>query len=372
MPDRASAQGPLTGLRVIEMQGLGPVPLASMVLADLGADVLRIDRRHEVEQADYNASEETNLVNRGRRSVALDLKSERDVRHFLSLVDRADVLLEGFRPGVMERLGIGPSACQERNAAIVYVRVTGWGQDGPFAHVAGHDLNYIALAGTLGLLAHRDEPPAPPLNVIGDYAAGSLFAVVGVLAALHERASSGCGQVVDTAILDGLNVLNSFVWGQQAAGLWRAPGDNFIDGGSPFYSTYATADGRSIALGAIEDKFFACFAGLACLPPHWTETRRDRETWPELQQQISTFFRSRSLAEHVELFGDTDACVTPVLTLDEASSHPQVRERESLIRAHGLLQPAPAPRFSRTPGAVQGASLPLVHRTAQDALKAWN
>jgi alpha-methylacyl-CoA racemase len=343
--------GPLQHLRVIELAAIGPVPLAGMLLADLGADVVRIDRlqasglgvamdpRHDV-----NA--------RGRRSVALDLKSPAGVAAALRLVDRADVLLEGLRPGVTERLGLGPADCQARNPGLVYGRMTGFGQTGPLAAAAGHDLNYIALTGVLHAIGPTGGKPVPPLNLVGDYGGGALYLAFGVMAALFERQRSGRGQVVDAAMVDGAASLASIFYGLQAAGQWDgARGDNLLDGGAPFYDTYETADGRRISLAPLEPKFFARLAAALGLEARFVQRQYERRLWPEMRAAIATAVRQRSRDDWCALLEGSDACFAPVLSFEEAPRHAHALARESFITTDGVVQPAPAPRFDRTPAA---------------------
>jgi alpha-methylacyl-CoA racemase len=370
MTEHDEPSGPLAGLKVIELAGLGPGPLAAMILSDMGADVVRIDRPGQPESADYNAAEEFNLVNRGRSSVQIDLKSGAGHDLFLQLVRRADILIEGFRPGVVERLGIGPELCAATNPGLIFVRITGWGQSGPLAGAAGHDVNYIAVSGLLGLLGPEGGKPAIPLNLLGDYAGGGLMAVIGALAALAERSRSGAGQVVDAAIADGSALLTAFVHGQRLAGRWGARGTNFLDGGAPYYNIYESADGGYIAFGAIEDKFFAEFLRLTGTDPELFANRRDPRKWPELRQQLSAIFRSRTRSEWETLLGATDSCVTPVLDINEVLSNCHLSARGVLGESFGMVQPQPAPRFSRTPSAIQGPPC-LPGEGGSDALRRW-
>jgi alpha-methylacyl-CoA racemase len=335
--------GPLNGLRVIELAGIGPGPHAAMVLADLGADVVRIERRG-------TASGASDALLRGRRSVSLDLKNASDRDSLLDLVAVADVLIEGYRPGVAERLGIGPAACESRNPRLVYARMTGWGQHGPLADRAGHDINYISLTGVLHAIGRRGERPVPPLNLVGDFGGGSMLVLVGILAALVERQRSGEGQVVDAAMIDGATLLAQMTWALRGIGVWSDErGVNPLDGGAPFYDTYECRDGRYVAVGAIEPKFFAALAAGLRLEfgPGFDHT--DPANWPTLREQLEKTFRDRTRDEWAEIFAGTDACVTPVLTFGEAGTHPHVRQRSTLIEVDGVVQAAPAPRFSRTP-----------------------
>ncbi|KUN31831.1 carnitine dehydratase [Streptomyces corchorusii] len=342
--------GPLHGVRVVELAGIGPGPFAAMLLADLGADVVRVDRPGGPGLAIDPAFD---VTNRNKRSIVVDLKAPDGPARVLDLAERADILIEGYRPGVAERLGIGPEDCHARNPRLVYGRMTGWGQAGPLAQRAGHDIAYIALTGTLGMIGRPDEPPAVPANLLGDYAGGSLYLVVGVLAALHHARATGTGQVVDAAIVDGTAHLSAMIHGMLAAGGWQdRRAANLLDGGCPYYGTYETADGGYMAVGALEGKFYAEFLrllGLDDLAP----ARKDWTCWDELRERIAAAFKSRSRAEWTAVFADTDACVAPVLSLREAPAHPHLAARGTFTDHGGITQPAPAPRFSATPTAVR-------------------
>ncbi|WP_369173983.1 CaiB/BaiF CoA transferase family protein [Streptomyces sp. R28] len=344
-------QGPLTGVRVVELAGIGPGPFAAMLLADLGADVVRVDRPGGTGLA---IDTEYDITNRNKRSVIVDLKSPDGPARVLDLAARADILIEGYRPGVAERLGVGPGACHARNPALVYGRMTGWGQEGPLAHRAGHDIAYIALTGTLGMIGSPDEPPAVPANLVGDYAGGSLYLVVGVLAALHHARASGTGQVVDAAIVDGTSHLGAMIHGMLAAGGWQdRRGANLLDGGCPYYGTYETADGKYMAVGALEPQFYAEFLELLDLTD-FASARKDWTRWGELREAVAARFKSRTRDEWTAAFEGSDACVAPVLTLREAPHHPHLAARGTFTDHGGITQPAPAPRFSATPTAVRG------------------
>ena len=340
--------GPLHGLRIIELEGIGPVPMCAMLLADLGADVVRIDRR-EPSGLGLAMDRRFAVNSRSRRSVALDLKSAAGRDAALRLIARTDVLLEGFRPGVAERLGVGPEDCHARNPALVYGRMTGFGQSGPLAQAAGHDLNYIALSGVLHAIGPRGGKPVPPLNLVGDYGGGALYLALGVLAALHERKASGRGQVVDTAMVDGAASLMSIFYGLAAAGAWSgARGENWLDGGAPYYDTYETADAKFIAVGAIEPKFFAELAKAIGLDARFVQRQNDRKTWPEMREALSAIFKQRTRAEWCALLEGSDACFAPVLTMIEAPEHAHAKARSAFIEVDGVVQPAPAPRFDRS------------------------
>ncbi|KOV95456.1 CaiB/BaiF CoA transferase family protein [Streptomyces sp. NRRL B-3648] len=342
--------GPLSGVRVVELAGIGPGPFAAMLLADLGADVVRVDRPGGPGLAIDPAHD---VTNRNKRSVLVDLKAPDGPARVLDLAERADILVEGYRPGVAERLGVGPGDCHARNPRLVYGRMTGWGQDGPLARRAGHDIAYIALTGTLGMIGRPDEPPAVPANLLGDYAGGSLYLVVGVLAALHHARATGTGQVVDAAIVDGTAHLSAMIHGMLAAGGWQdRRAANLLDGGCPYYGTYETADRRYMAVGALEGKFYEEFLhllGLDDLVP----ARKDWTRWGELRERIATAFASRTRDEWTAVFEGSDACVAPVLGLGEAPYHPHLAARGTFTDHGGITQPAPAPRFSATPTAVR-------------------
>jgi alpha-methylacyl-CoA racemase len=343
-------QGPLTGVRVVELAGIGPGPFAAMLLADLGADVVRVDRPGGPGLA---IDPEYDITNRNKRSVIIDLKSPDGHASVLDLAVHADMLVEGLRPGVAERLGIGPEACHARNPKLVYGRMTGWGQEGPLAHRAGHDIAYIALTGTLGMIGAPDEPPPAPANLLGDYAGGSLYLVVGVLAALHHARATGSGQVVDAAIVDGTSHLASMIHGMLAAGGWQdRRGANLLDGGCPYYGTYETADGKYMAVGALEPRFYADFLDLLDLKGY-AEARKDWTRWGDLREAVAARFKSRTRDEWTAAFEGSDACVAPVLSLREAPHHPHLAARGTFTDHGGITQPAPAPRFSATPTAVR-------------------
>jgi alpha-methylacyl-CoA racemase len=354
--------GPLNGLRVLELAGLGPGPFCAMLLADLGADVVRIDRDGRPTSP---VDPHFDLLNRGKRSIALDLKDPAGLATALRLVEKADVLIEGYRPGVAERLGIGPEECLARRPQLVYGRMTGWGQDGPRAQTAGHDLTYLALAGVLHGIGRAGGPPQIPLNLLGDFGGGALYLAVGLLAAVWEAGRSGRGQVVDAAIVDGAAHLNTLTWGLLAAGAWRDErGVNLLDSGAPFYDVYETADGGHMAVGPLEARFFAEFLdrlGLAEL----ADTQYDLERWPELRQRLRTAFGGRTREEWTAIFADGDGCVAPVLSMREAARDPHLTARETYVERDGMVQPAPAPRFSRTPAALDRPPAPPGEHTAE-------
>ncbi|MFJ4621197.1 CaiB/BaiF CoA transferase family protein [Streptomyces sp. NPDC088812] len=347
----ARSTGPLAGVRVVELAGIGPGPFAAMLLADLGADVVRVDRPGP---APFGLDPARDVTHRNKRSVVVDLKAANGPATVRALVRRADVLIEGYRPGVAERLGVGPEECLAANPALVYGRMTGWGQSGPLAPRAGHDIGYIATAGALGVIGPPDGPPAIPANLLGDYAGGSLYLVTGVLAALLTARSTGRGQVVDAAIVDGTAHLTALLWGMLAMGTWRDDrGTNLLDGGCPYYAVYETGDGGWMAVGALEPQFYAEFVRLLGLADEQLPDRDDPRRWPELRARFAARFKTAGRAEWTAVFEGTDACVAPVLSLGEAARHPHLTERGTFTEAYGVLQPAPAPRFSATPGALR-------------------
>ncbi len=360
--------GPLDGLRVIELAGLGPGPHAAMILGDLGADVVRVDR--PVAGFDLAGGHPDHLL-RNRRSVTADLQADSGRDLVLRLAARADVLLEGFRPGVAERLGVGPQQCHAVNPALIYGRMTGWGQDGPMAARAGHDLNYISLTGALHAIGPADRPPVIPLNLVGDFGGGSMFLLTGVLAALWERQRSGQGQVVDAAMVDGVGVLTQMMWAFRGAGTWTDEREaNLLDGGAPFYRTYACADGRWIAVAPLEPRFYAHFLAGLGIDGEALPGQLDRSGWPRLRARFAEVIATRPRDEWAEIFAGTDACVTPVLAYGEVSAHPHLAARESVISIDGIEQAAPAPRFSRTP-AGRPAAPPVPGADTEAVLADW-
>lgn len=345
--------GPLKGYKIVEMPGIGPGPFCGMMLADMGADVVRIDR---MEVADLGLKEDPkfNLLNRGKRSVAIDLKNKDGVAAALRLVDQADALIEGFRPSVMERLGLGPDVCMEKNPKLVYGRVTGWGQHGSMKLVAGHDINYIALTGILDAIGRKNEAPLAPLNLIGDFGGGATYLAFGIVCALLEAAQSGKGQVVDAAMIDGASSLMTMFFGLRASGQWKNErGTNPLDTGAPFYNVYLTADRKYIAIGAIEARFFAELLDRLGIDERQFPRQWDEARWPEMHERFCDVFRGATRTEWCETFKDSDACFAPVLSIDEAIDHPHIRERGTFVEYDGVVQPAPTPRFSRTNGAIQ-------------------
>ncbi len=337
--------GPLSGITVLELAAIGPAPFAAMLLADMGADVIRIDRPASARQAG-GVSGLTNPVLRNRRSIVLDLRCPSGIEVLLRLVAQSDALIEGFRPGVAERLGFGPEACHEINSRLVYGRVTGWGQDGPWAQRAGHDINYIALSGTLDAIGRAGEPPLAPLNLLGDYGGGGMLLAIGVLAGLVEAAQGAAGRVVDAAMVDGAALLATMIHGLRAEGRWRAErGTNILDSGAPFYDVYETADGKHIAVGALEETFYAEFLAGMGLEPDALGSQMEEAAWPAQKARIAAAIKARTRDEWSTVFGDREACVTPVLTMAEAPDHPHLSARRLFTDIGSVRQPAPSPRF---------------------------
>jgi alpha-methylacyl-CoA racemase len=360
--------GPLAGCRVVELAGIGPGPFAGMILADLGAEVVRVDRPGG--DGLFPGAERLDLLNRGKKSVLLDLKRPADVQTALDLVGRADVLIEGYRPGVTERLGVGPHECLARNPALIYGRMTGWGQDGPLAGRAGHDIAYIAVTGALHAIGEAGGPPQIPLNLLGDFGGGGTYLVIGILAALWAVRHGAPGQVVDAAIVDGTAHLLALTHGLLAAGGWTDErGVNLLDGGAPFYSIYATSDGRHMAVGALEGKFYAELLDRLGLDED-PARQHDRASWPALRERIAAEFAKQTQAEWSEIFAGSDACVAPVLSLREAAGHPHMQARGSLVTRDGILQPAPAPRFSATATELGGRP-PVPGEHTEEVLRTW-
>ena len=343
---RTHASGPLAGFRIVEFAGIGPGPFACMMLADMGADVVTLDRVG----AKKNMK---SVAGRGRKVVELDLKDKDAVAQVLELLDNADALIEGFRPGVMERLGLGPDVVMARNPKLVYGRMTGWGQEGPLAQAAGHDINYISVTGALAAIGTKDKP-VPPLNLVGDFGGGALYLVVGVLAALLEASRSGKGQVVDTAMCDGAASLMSMFFDMSAQGRWvEGREKNFLDGGAHFYGIYECSCGNFISIGSIEPQFYALLREHAGLSEGCFDAQMDRAAWPALRQRLVDVFKSKSRAEWCKIMEGTDICFAPILTMAEAPKHPHMAARNVFVERHGVTQPAPAPRFSRTPSAIR-------------------
>lgn len=363
--------GPLQGIRIIEMAGIGPAPFAAMVLADMGAEIVRIDRKPKDGEAAFDTLTSYGFLNRGRRSLALDLKRPESVAALLRMVESADAIIEGFRPGVMERLGLGPETCLARNPKLVFGRVTGWGQHGPLAQAAGHDINYIALTGALHAVGKRDQP-MPPVNVVGDFGGGAMFLVAGVLAALLRARISGSGQVVDAAMTDGAALLMAMQYSFKAAGHWNNERENnLLDGGAPFYGTYRCADGRWLAVGPIEPQFHDLLLDKLGLPRDEFADRWNPQSWPALRTRLEAAFARKTRGDWSALFEGTDACVAPVLDLDEAPHHAHNVARGTFVEHNGITQPAPAPRFSQTPGEIQGPAPRVAGQHSEAVLTDW-
>src|SRR5579863_1334922 len=362
--------GPLSGYRVIELAGIGPAPMCAMLLSDMGAEVLRIDRTAD---AGLGISMETkySLLNRGRRSVAFDLKRREATDAVLRLVEHADALIEGFRPGVMERLGLGPDVCLARNPRLVYGRMTGWGQDGPMALAAGHDINYIALAGALYAIGRKGEAPVPPLNLIGDFGGGALYLALGVVAGLLEAHKSGKGQVIDAAMVDGAASLMTAIYGMHGSGFWSDQrGENVLDTGAHYYEVYETSDGKHVAIGSIETKFYQELLELSGLKGEELAPQNDRKAWPKMKERLKALFRTKTRDEWCRIMEGSDVCFAPVLSMAEAPYHPHNQHRGTFVERDGVVQPAPAPRFSRTPSAIQRPPARTGEHT-QEALRDW-
>ena len=365
---------PLAGVRFVEFAGIGPLPFAGMVLADLGADGIRLESPNP---GIFDSDPARDPTKRGRPGVTVNLKDHHGVAVARRLIDQADVLLEGFRPGVMERLGLGPGPCLERNPRLVYGRMTGWGQDGPLAARAGHDLTYLAVAGALRHIARTGQPPTPPLNLIADYGGGAMLLVSGVLAALVRAGRTGHGQVVDAAMVDGVALLMSMFHGLRARGLWRdEPGTNLLDSGAPFYDVYATADGQYVAVGALEPRFYAELLRGLGLTDEDLPGQYDVAGWPVLRERFGAVFAGRTRADWAELFADSDACVAPVLAMHEAPGHPHLAARGTFVTVDGVVQAAPSPRFSASPTSRPGAATGVPVATPAgsspgDALLGW-
>lgn len=342
--------GPLAGIKVVEMAGLGPAPFCAMMLADMGADVVRIERPNPASVT--AATGHYDVTARGRRTLALDLKDSAAVASVLGLVTRADVLIEGFRPGVMERLGLGPEPCLARQPALVYGRMTGWGQTGPLAHAAGHDINYIAISGALHGIGKSGEAPVVPLNYVGDFGGGAMMLAFGILCALHHVRAGGSGQVVDAAMTDGAALLSAMMYGMHAAGVWSTRrGENMLDGGAHFYGTYACADGKYVSIGAIEPQFYAQLLEKTGLSDPAFSEQHDMRNWPALKKRLAQVFLTKTREQWCVLLEGTDVCFSPVLDWDEAPLHLHNQARQTFVTVDGVVQPAPAPRFSRTPPA---------------------
>lgn len=343
--------GPLKGVTIIELAGIGPGPFGCMMLADMGADIIRVDRPPASATGELaRAFQNDGMVDRGRRSISVNLKDPRGVDLVLKLVKHADALIEGYRPGVAETIGLGPDVCRERNPRLVYGRMTGWGQSGPLARTAGHDLNYIALTGALHVMGSKDRPPAPPLNLVGDYGGGGMLLALGVVAALFEASRSGCGQVVDVAMVDGAAQLMAPIFDMMAKGIWRDQREsNMLDGGAHFYACYECADGRFVSIGSIEPQFYKLLLERCNIRDAQFFLQWDRMQWPELKEKLRKIFLTRTRDAWCALLEGSDVCFAPVLSMDEAPEHPHCQARGVFVEANGAAHPAPAPRFQRTP-----------------------
>ena len=362
--------GVLSGYKVVEFAGIGPAPMCAMLLSDMGAEVLRIDR---AEDANLGISTDAkfNVLGRGRRSVAIDLKRKEGTDVALKLISKADALIEGFRPGVMERLGLGPEVCMARNPKLVYGRMTGWGQEGPMAHAAGHDINYIALTGALHSIGRRGEAPVPPLNLVGDFGGGGVYLALGVVAALLEAQKSGKGQTIDVAMVDGASSLMAAIYGLRAAGRWTDKrGDNILDTGAHYYNVYETSDGKYVSVGSIETKFYAELLQLSGLQHAELPRQNDKNSWPAMNDRLAAIFRSKTRDEWCKIMEGSDVCFAPVLDMGEAPAHPHNKHRGTFVEVDGVVQPGPVPRFSRTPSAIQGPPAVAGQHTAE-ALRDW-
>jgi alpha-methylacyl-CoA racemase len=362
--------GVLSGYRVIELAGIGPAPMCAMLLSDMGADVVRIDRLADAGLG-IQVQTKYSLLNRGRRSIALDLKRPEATEIVLQMTEKADALIEGFRPGVMERLGLGPDVCLARNPRLIYGRMTGWGQEGPLAQAAGHDINYIALAGALHCIGRNGEGPVPPLNLVGDFGGGALYLALGIVAGMLEAQKSGKGQVVDVAMVDGVASLMTAIFGMHGAGVWtNERGANVLDTGAHYYDAYETKDGRYISIGSIEAKFYQELLERSGLKNEELPRQNDRSAWPAMKQRLKSLFLTKTCDEWCKIMEGTDICFAPVLNMDEAPEHPHNRLRQTFVTRDGVTQPAPAPRFSRTPSAIQRPPAVAGEHT-EEALRDW-
>ena len=359
--------GPLTGIRVVEMAGIGPGPFTAMMLSDLGAEVIRVDRLSH-----KGTGHRANVLNRGRKSIAVDLKNPRGVETTLRLIEQADVVLEGFRPGVMERLGLGPEECLSVNPRLIFGRMTGWGQTGPLSQAAGHDINYISIAGALGAMGYADRPPAPPLNLVGDFGGGAMYLLTGILAALVERATSGQGQIIDAAMTDGTASLLSPFFGLMAMNMWTTDRfSNRLDGGAFYYGSYECSDGKYISIGSLEPQFYAVLLEKAEITDPEFQEQLDEAAWPAKREKLDQLFKTRTRQQWCDIMEGTDVCFAPVLDLKEAPAHPHNIDRKTFVELDGVVQPAPAPRFSRTQGEIQGPAAMAGEHT-REVLSAWN
>ena len=372
MASTSASRGPLTGYKIIEIAGIGPGPFAAMMLSDMGAEVIRVERVQAVRDT-QSSNANWDVMQRGRKNVAIDLKHADGVEALLQLVEKADAMIEGFRPGVMERLGVGPDVCLARNKKLVFGRMTGWGQDGPYANAAGHDINYIALAGALAHFGRAGEAPVPPLNMVGDFGGGGMLLAYGVVCALLEAQRSGAGQVVDAAMVDGSAILMSMFWGFKNIGLHdeNARGTNMLDSGAHFYDVYKCSDGKYVSIGSIEPQFYAQLLQLTGLASDAEfVNQQDRTMWPKLKQRLTEVFATKTQAEWCKMMEGTDVCFAPVLTMSEAAKHPHNVARKTFIEIAGTTQPAPAPRFSRTVASLPTAPVGAGANT-REVLQSW-
>ena len=372
MASTSASRGPLTGYKIIEIAGIGPGPFAAMMLSDMGAEVIRVERVQAVRDT-QSSNANWDVMQRGRKNVAIDLKHADGVEALLQLVEKADAMIEGFRPGVMERLGVGPDVCLARNKKLVFGRMTGWGQDGPYANAAGHDINYIALAGALAHFGRAGEAPVPPLNMVGDFGGGGMLLAYGVVCALLEAQRSGAGQVVDAAMVDGSAILMSMFWGFKNIGLHdeNARGTNMLDSGAHFYDVYKCSDGKYVSIGSIEPQFYTQLLQLTGLASDAEfANQQDRSMWPKLKQRLTEVFATKTQAEWCKIMEGTDVCFAPVLTMSEAAKHPHNVARKTFIEIAGTTQPAPAPRFSRTVASLPTAPVGAGANT-REVLQSW-
>lgn len=358
--------GPLVGIKVVEMAAIGPGPFCSMMLSDMGAEIIRIDRLNQ-----KGSGHRANVLHRGRKSIAVDLKNSKGVETTLELIEQADVLVEGFRPGVMERLGLGPEVCLERNPKLVFGRMTGWGQDGPLSQAAGHDINYISVAGALGAMGYPDRPPAPPLNLVGDFGGGAMYLLAGILAALVERSSSGKGQVIDAAMTDGTASLLSGFYGMMSMDMWTTERySNRLDGGAYYYGSYECKGGKHISIGSLEPQFYALLLEKCEISEDSFKEQLDQASWPIKREKMEAIFKTKTREEWCNIMEGSDVCFAPVLDLSEAPDHPHNKARKTYLDFQGVTQPAPAPRFSRTQGTIQSPAA-LVGEHTDEVLTAW-
>jgi len=358
--------GPLAGIKIVEMAAIGPVPFCAMMLSDMGAEVIRIDRLNQ-----KGTGHHANVLFRGRKSIAIDLKNPMGVETALTLIDEADVVIEGFRPGVMERLGLGPDVCMNRNQKIIYGRMTGWGQEGPLSQAAGHDINYISIAGALGSMGYPDRPPTPPLNLIGDFGGGAMYLLSGVLAALVERNTSGIGQIIDAAMTDGTASLLSGFFGMMEMDMWTTNRyKNRLDGGAFYYGSYECKDGKHISIGSLEPQFYSLLLEKCEITDPSFDEQLDQQSWPEKREKMEAVFKTKTRDEWSEIMEGTDVCFAPILNLEEAPDHPHNKTRKTYVDFEGVTQPAPAPRFSRTQGTIQ-SSAALIGENTNEILNSW-